>query len=395
MTKEVFVFVVCGSREHIDTLHISLKALKFFSKKDILVITDSKRNEVKVQHNNVINISTSKEFNHHQASIYLKTGIHQFLPKGKLYCYLDTDVIALDATCDQIFNQYLSPISFAPDHCKVRQFSASAVKCGCVERCADDRKAYTASVKKHDKNAGIESVKAKTYQRKVEQLYEDIQKSFLTKIFYTIRYYLSFPKFWLTKDLYFDKKKRLWATKNGEIIKYEINIRSIAKEANLKYTLWYNEWKNKKGEKIFQTDCDHLTKAIKNTFQIDVKEKDWQHWNGGVFLFNDDSDEFLAAWHKKSLQIFNESEWKTRDQGTLIATVWEFGLQDHPTLAKDWNFIADFHNNSLAVSEESDSISDDLFETVYQPKFVHIFHEWGNKNWSIWNWAMTKAKLNE
>jgi len=395
MTKEAFVFVVCGSLEHIDTLHLSLKSLKQFSEKDIFILTDTSRNEVDIKHKYVLDVETPKEFNHHQASIYLKTGIHQFLPKGKLYCYLDTDVVALDSSCDQIFEQYVTPISFAPDHCKVRNFSASAVKCGCVERNADDRKAYFESVKKHDKNFEIDSIKAKTYQKKVEDWYEALQNSFLTKIFYTFRYYLSFPKFWLTKDLYFDKKKRLWATKSGEVVKYEINLKSIAKEANLKYTLWYNEWKNKKGERIFETDCDHLTQAIKSTFRIEVRNKDWQHWNGGVFLFDDESHKFLTAWHEKSVRIFNQTEWKTRDQGTLIATVWEFGLQNHLMLGKEWNFIADFHNNSLAVSEESNTISDDLFETVYQPKFIHIFHEWGNQNWSVWNWATAKAKLSE
>ena len=392
MNNEFYVFVVCGSKEHIDTLHLSLKALTSFSEKDVLVLTDSTRNEIDVIHDSIIDVQTPIEYNHHQASIYLKTGIHRFLPIGNLYCYLDTDVIAMDKSCDAIFQQYNSPITFAPDHCKIQAFSSYAVNCGCADKCSEDREAYYKSVKKHDKNSELTSPMAKTYQKCIEDWYAELQKSFLTKIFYTIRYFSSFPKFWLSKDIYFDKKRKLWATKDGEIVKYEVNLKSIAKEANLKYMLLVNEWKNKKGENIFKTDCDHLTLAIKRTFQVDVRDKNWQHWNGGVFLFNNESHNFLSDWHQKSILIFNEPEWQTRDQGTLISTVWEFGLQNHPILSKEWNFIADFHNNKLVVSKSAGYISDDLFRTAYMPKFIHVFHEWGNEKWEVWNWI--KAKLN-
>jgi hypothetical protein len=67
-------------------------------------------------------------------------------------------------------------------------------------------------------------------------------------------------------------------------------------------------------------------------------------------------------------------------------------LQNHPILSKEWNFIADFHNNKLVVSKSAGYISDDLFRTAYMPKFIHVFHEWGNEKWEVWNWI--KAKLN-
>ena len=44
--NQVFVFVVCGGAEHIDALHYSLKALKKYSSKRIIILTDSKRNEI-------------------------------------------------------------------------------------------------------------------------------------------------------------------------------------------------------------------------------------------------------------------------------------------------------------------------------------------------------------
>ena len=390
MAKNIYVFVVCGSREHIETLHFSLAYLIAFSNNEIFVLTDSSRNEIKVEHSQVIDIETPKEFNHHQASIYLKTGIHKFLPKGNLYCYLDTDVIAIDSECDKIFNEFTSPINFAPDHCKVQSFSAYAVNCDCLNKCEDDRKKFFKSLKKYDRNNELSDSFAQKQRQKIEDKYNHIQQSFLVKLFYALKYYLSFPKFWLNKNIYFDKKRKLWSTADGKIVKYELDVKSIAKEANLKYTMWFNKWKNQKGENIFDTDCNHLTATINETFGIEIKEKNWQHWNGGVFLFDDSSHSFLEAWHSKTLEIFKNKKWKTRDQGTLITTVWEFGLQNHPTLNKEWNFIADFHNNKLAISQKSNKITDDLFQTTYQPKFIHIFHEWGNENWEVWKWVESK-----
>ena len=65
------------------------------SKNKIVVITDSGRNEIKIDHNNIIDIETPREFNNHQASIYLKTSINKFLEKGNNYCYLDGDIVRI------------------------------------------------------------------------------------------------------------------------------------------------------------------------------------------------------------------------------------------------------------------------------------------------------------
>ena len=92
------------------------------------------------------------------------------------------------------------------------------------------------------------------------------------------------------------------------------------------------------------------------------------------------------------MHIFNIPIWKTRDQGTLIATVWEFGLSNHPTLSKQWNFIADYYNNSLMLDEVCGLITDDGFKTSYKPNFIHVYHNWGNQDWNIWKW-LTKKQL--
>ncbi|MGM0650481.1 MAG: hypothetical protein ACQES1_08250, partial [Bacteroidota bacterium] len=74
-----FVFVVCGSKEHIDKLNFSLKFLKHFSNKNIIVVTDLSRNEAKINHDNILDVSTPEYYNNHKASIYLKTSLHKRL----------------------------------------------------------------------------------------------------------------------------------------------------------------------------------------------------------------------------------------------------------------------------------------------------------------------------
>jgi len=129
MPKNIFIFVVCGAKEHIDTLHFSLPYLKKHSKNDIWVFTDSKRNEIPILHDDIIDIETPKDFDHHQASIYLKTGIHKFVPSGNNY----TDIIAYNDKVDLIFDEFITPIRFAPDHCTMPYFSPYSLNCGCSE----------------------------------------------------------------------------------------------------------------------------------------------------------------------------------------------------------------------------------------------------------------------
>lgn len=391
MTKEAYVFVVCGSKEHIDTLHFSLNYLKSYSQKSIIVLSDLSRNESPIYHDNIIDIKTPEHLNHHQASIYLKTAIHQFLPKNKLYCYLDTDVVAISNKCDEIFNQYIPPIRFAPDHCKVKSFSPYAVNCNCIKKCEADRNRFFKSIQQQTKP--INSAYARKMQQQINEKYKNIQQSFFSKLLHAFKYFFSYAKFKLSNDLIFDKNKRVWTNAQGELIKHEINLKQLAKETNLKYRFWSNKWVNNMGEDIFDYKCNHLTKQIKNTFNIDVKDKNWQHWNGGVFLFNEKSHRFLDQWHLKTMEIFNNKSWKTRDQGTLIANVWEFGLENHPTLSKEWNFIADFYNKELALNKVEDTISDNSFKTAYKPKFIHVFHNWKNTDWKIWQWIESKSNI--
>ncbi len=98
MIQQTFVFVVCGGEEHISTVNFSLVALRKQTDLSIIVVTDLKRNELAIDHpsSSVIDVDVPEKYDHHQASIFLKTGLHKFLPMNDgLYCYLDTATVSI------------------------------------------------------------------------------------------------------------------------------------------------------------------------------------------------------------------------------------------------------------------------------------------------------------
>jgi len=272
MTPEnIFVYVVCGDDEYIKTLHTSLKFLKKYSKNKILVVTDLNRNNLDIKHSEIINISTPKNYDHHQASIYLKTGVFQFVDLQHNYCYLDTDVIAVSSKVDEIFEHFNAPISFAPDltvyDTNVARFSPWAMNCKC--------------------------------------------KGFSTT-----------------------------------------------------------------------QSCSHLTEAIEQKFQLKVNDN-WLHWNGGVFLFNQQSEYFMQTWHDLTLDAFDDDYWKTRDQHTLITTIWKLGLENHTCLPQYFNFIADLGNTNLVFNKAEGYALHKNLKKIH-PYFLHLYsNDLTRKNWSL------------
>jgi hypothetical protein len=70
----------------------------------------------------------------------------------------------------------------------------------------------------------------------------------------------------------------------------------------------------------------------------------------------------MEFWHNASLAIMRDDGWKVRDQGTLAATIWNFGLQHHATLDLRFNRIIDLtiqqaivmDNGTLMVNGEKE-----------------------------------------
>jgi len=157
----------------------------------------------------------------------------------------------------------------------------------------------------------------------------------------------------------------------------------VAKKSGLTWNHFKGYPKLPDGRNLWSEQCNHLADTIEQKFNISISNKNFQHWNGGVFLFNDSSHAFLDFWHQSTLTIFKDPYWKTRDQGTLIATIWKFGLQKHPPLDKKWNLIADYYKPELKwLDQETVQLS--IKEKV-KPNFVHVYHHFGDESWEFWN----------
>jgi hypothetical protein len=385
MSANKFVFVVCGASEHINTLHFSLHALKKFSNNEIIILTDSSRNEIPVVHSLVVDIKTPEHLNHHQASIFLKTSIHRCLPAGHLYCYLDTDIVALSKEADSIFSFYTSPITFCKDHCRINAFSPAAIHCGCQQRFDEYSNRLTYYLVDFEHNILPRLNYIDLCIAEIDKLEKDMKGSKWNYKWHTFKYTLP-GKYYMLNDKYkMDKSTGFWYDKAGILLKYE-KINSLEYVYEKTGFLWVadkKEWHTSSGESFTNPTCQHLGLEIKSKFHITITPANWHHWNGGVFLFDDSSHEFLKNWHHATIDIFNDAKWKTRDQGTLAATAWKFGLQDQPTLPIEYNFIADHNNKSVCYMGDMNFSFEDSHQIIH-PYFIHVFHHWGDEKWQVW-----------
>jgi hypothetical protein len=480
MTQRAFVFVVCGGEEHICTLNFSLIALKNQTNMTILVVTDLKRNELAIDHpsNLVIDVDVSEEYDHHQASIFLKTGLHKFLPMDDwLYCYLDTDVVAVSDDAEKIFDQFIGPIRFASDHCRMNQFSGHAVNCGCFmpkelkERIDHYRNQFSylkgnemiinrlvEEWVKFESQFPLERAKIEWFNGLLENGPKQVSKRILvdrrarlvsltdTNLpFHQLLFnylFCVFPHFrrsltskrWSDTEgnilldqgrdyhtfmngrgFFLSQEHNHWKDANGnECPEIPKTFESFFAENGIRYqysdeawytlegllfwpnlpklveregSFWYDQsigvWFDENDKPVSLKMCNHLQQAIAESFSIEVKDSEWQHWNGGVFLFHSESTEFLETWHGLTLNAFKLPYWKTRDQGTLIATVWKFGLQNHPVLPMEFNFIADYYHPTMTYEGEFGFKLRADAPLVF-PSLIHIYHNWGNENWRLW-----------
>ncbi len=386
-----FVFVACGDDVHIETLHFSLRYLKHFSSCEVLVVTDLRRNNLAIDHSNIIDIETPAELNNHEASIYLKTSLHKIVDLEHNYCYLDTDVVAIREGVDKIFSHQTGPISFAPDHCNLNKFSPYAVNCGCLDEALEKQKLLEDLQQKYIPHIDLDRPEIKDKSRELKGIFKDvygnpfsnlplIAKSLLVKYVLPVRY------FHLTDKFRYDKVEHVWLDDENNIILYDSlkYFRIIEKNSDLKFNVVTRQWLDENGRKIYDTECNHLAENINKKFGVEIKKTNWRHWNGGVFLFNKDSVQFMDSWHSNTMDILKDSQWKTRDQGTLALTVWKFKLQNQKRLDCEFNFIADYNDYSLNFDPER-GYSNQSLKTAIHPYFLHIYHEFGTKGWSVWD----------
>src|SRR6202035_3315930 len=144
MSSRTFVFAACGDA-HIPRLNTALRFLKRFTRADVIVVRA--RGSFPVAHDQVIEPVLDQAHDDHQASIILKTTLHRLLDvRSGLFCYLDTDVIAVSKAVDEVFRCARGPVTFGADHGDLASFSRYAVRCGCGRRCDHLRRAIRQSL---------------------------------------------------------------------------------------------------------------------------------------------------------------------------------------------------------------------------------------------------------
>ncbi|MGC9331244.1 MAG: hypothetical protein ACP5DZ_05120, partial [Bacteroidales bacterium] len=184
----------------------------------------------------------------------------------------------------------------------------------------------------------------------------------------------------------FNKNNRCWYNQDGEIIHFDYRYyaKILKTRAGISFNKKLQIWEDEKGMDITpQTpQCHHLSEYISKHYKISIPDT-WSHWNGGVFLFDKQAKSFMEYWHKISIEAFKSKNTKTRDQATLAVSAWKFGLQDQKTLPQRFNFIAEYANPDIRWCPEK-GYSFDGYKTTFHPAFLHIYHHWGDTNWSIW-----------
>ena len=488
MRNSAFVCVVCGDDVHINTLNYSLSCLKKFSEKPIFVITDSSRNNVEIDHDRVIDIKTDRSFTHHQAAIFLKTSLHRYIPMDDdtVYCYIDSDLLALSHGVDSVFDHPFHTVGFCKDHTTLDFFSPNAVNCECIRLYAqkkeeyfrkkdefyekhfesiakydkaikkydDDLKEYYISLKKYNQllntkkeeyfrefeiykkqvydykdfnklrqillfkehqqvhnewTAQFSKPETKLLQNELEQIYKDKLRHSFTILHFAIQKVLPWKKDIAFLGYIRDKKTGIWYDKQGVPVLYPlIGLKQYMKENRSRIDESRPPKPIKPAKPVKSTEpvkpskpikplrhtfppmddkllhCTHLHKEIKKEFGVRIKPSDWQHPNGGFFLFDKRSEAFLDKWHELSVAIFSKPAWKTRDQATLAATFWIFELNEIPYLPVEYNYIVDYNYDNIAF-KSGYGFSNDGFKSAVNPLFAHVYHHFGDRKWALWN----------
>jgi hypothetical protein len=301
-----------------------------------------------------------------QASIYLKTSLYRHLPQGTLYCYLDTDVVALSSDCDLVFDAFHAPVTFAPDFVRMDNFSRFAVNCGCEAQLKKAFKSRNLATESYAATLAKEYIAA---CQEIDILTEKNKRTVFQRIIAWAKYHLSSSPYYVLNEAYKQEKSTgRWTGRDGVPLeeKYD-RIRFLEREMGLPWDAAQQDF-ILNGAPLGSYTCQHLNNAIAQKFSIDFIPYNWQHWNGGVFLFDESSYSFMEFWHNASLAIMEDDAWKVRDQGTLAATVWHFGLQNHATLAPRFNRIIDLAAQHLAVMDDGTLVVNGEKE---HPAFLH------------------------
>lgn len=108
----------------------------------------------------------------------------------------------------------------------------------------------------------------------------------------------------------------------------------------------------------------HITDHLKKIFDVHIS-KEYIQPNGGLFLFNKSAELFLSKWYDNCLKILSDPiVWSTRDQGALLATIFQLHMQNNHRINNLYNYI--INNTDTSPSIES------LEKKLVNPYFIHF-----------------------
>jgi hypothetical protein len=191
----------------------------------------------------------------------------------------------------------------------------------------------------------------------------------------------------IDEDIWLHRREKEWiCEESGFSYPFLYGYRKeIRQRTGYRFSMFSMRWIRPDGKAGVPNRCTHLQDAIQNSLGIQVQQKDYQHWNGGVFLFNAESEAFLNTWHELTLKIFEDPQWKVRDQGSLIATAWKTGLQFQPMIPEEYNFIADYYKLSISGIPGENELTIRKGQKLVKPALVHVYHNFGKTGWDVWD----------
>jgi hypothetical protein len=436
-SEDRFVLVALGGEEHLAAAELAVAQLRRYSRRRVTVLTDPRRNRRPLAVA-ALPVATPVELADAAAAAWLKTSLHRHLDMGHRWCYLDGDVLAVREGVDQVFLYRFGPVTFAPDHCRLPHFSAHAVRCSCrtPERVrqaeeldallrridprppelAPARQALLAAIREHERRHEAPPPEVAARRRRVEELLARFAGSPLALLLALAARHQPelgarlLLELWRHRDVSrvvdaamgdlpswvrcrtgftWQAAERRGYDRLGRLLLVDVPFH-VARESPFRFDVEREEWLDGEGRLVFYTGCDHLRQAIRRRFGVEVADPDWQHWNGGVFLFDRAAAPFLDTWHEWTMQAFADPEWHDRDQGALVAAAWRHGLQAQGTLPVEHNFLADWNDRQLSC-DEARGLSRDGGQTWVDPYLVHVYHHWGDRAWPVWQWIERRS----
>ncbi len=392
-----FVYVVCGAKEYIEQLNFSLRYLKHFSRYPIIVVTDKSRNEETIEHDTVVDVKTPEQLNNHQAHLFLETKLPYYLDlkENDICCYLDSDIMALNENINEVFEHYKPPVTFAKDHCTIDFFSPKIMHCDCFNNFKSKEALFGKVVNMLPKvDLSDDGASNAAALKNYFNLLKDKPISNIRSILkYLMQRYFFRKSEFIFFNFLFKRSDHCWYNSKGKIIGYD--FKHYNKEIFKKTGVYYNgkDWvtNNKELIKPQLPHCDHLRDYLNQSYNITIPQN-FRHWNGGVFLFGLKSKEFMDYWHQATMAESAKGNIKYYDdQGTLIVSSFKFGTEKNPSLPVRFNFIADYNNKSTQWNEQK-GYTYNNFITTFIPAFIHIYHQWGDENWDIWQSVISLGK---